>query len=130
MMTVLARLFVGYAVSVFGGHLLVRWLVDRYSKQVIETYPTESYYRALPAIRKFHGCMERAIYTSAVVLGVPEGIGVWLAFKALMRWRVGGENENPNIIPSSSLIFLIGTGLNLAFGVIGGLIAIGKTSLR
>ena len=81
--------------------------------------------RPSPLIRFWHGVTERTIYTSMIVLGKPEGIAVWLAFKAVMRWKIG-ENDKAHI-PGSN-IYMIGTALNVAIGVIGGFIARWKLS--
>jgi len=38
-------------------------------------------------IRFWHGVSERAIFTGSILLGKPEVIAVWLAFKAVTRWK-------------------------------------------
>jgi hypothetical protein len=78
--------------------------------------------RANATLSFWHGFTERAVYASCVILGKPEGIAVWLAFKAVMRWKIS-EEEDPRHVPGS-LIFMIGTAMNIAFGVIGGFIAL------
>ena len=73
------------------------------------------------------GIVERAVYTSSIVLGRPEGVAVWLAFKAIQRVRVGEQGDYRHI--PGTAIYLTGTGLSVAFGVVGGLIIIGKWTL-
>ena len=117
------RFLIGYVFSAFVGHLIVSWAVGS-----LWQASGEKEYDSLrpPApIRFWHGVMERIIYTSVVVLGKPEGIAVWLAFKAIMRWRIR-ENHPAHI--SGSNIYMIGTALNVAIGVIGAFIAKWKFS--
>ena len=76
-------------------------------------------------VRIWQGATERAIYTSAILLGQPEGIAVWLAFKAAARWT----SERTDIHSTGGAIYLIGTALALAFGIFGGMIAKGKWGL-
>ena len=74
----------------------------------------------------FQGCIERALYTSTIIFGRPEGIAVWLAFKAIMR--VHFNSSDTRHVPGSS-IYLVGAALSVAFGVAGGLIAKQTTTL-
>ena len=124
-------IFAGYFVSCILGHFIAGpvinklWRVaeDHLQKQNIESnFPL----RSPPVISFWHGFIERAVYTSSIVLGKPEGIAVWLAFKAIMRLNT--NPSDPRHVPGSP-IYMIGTAINLAFGVIGGLIATGKTIL-
>jgi hypothetical protein len=74
----------------------------------------------LRQISIFYGILETLIFTSCFMLKKPEGIAVWLAFKAIMRWKI--SDNDPRHVPGSS-IYMIGTALNLIFGFIGAFIA-------
>lgn len=121
----------GYFVSCILGHFIVGpfisklWKIaeDDLKKQKI---PFVDPITPPPAISFWNGFIERAVYTSSIVLGRPEGIAVWLAFKAIIRWK--SIESDPRHVPGAS-IYMIGTAISLAFGVIGGLIATGKTTL-
>ena len=67
------------------------------------------------------GIIERASYTAALILGVPEWIAVWLAMKVAVGWREQQKRESP-----SDNLYLIGNILSIMFGVIGAWIAIGQ----
>ena len=82
--------------------------------------------RTSPLIARWHGVAERFVYTSTVLLGKPEGIAFWLAFKAVMRWKV--YDDDARQIPGSA-IYVVGTIVSLTFGVIGGMIAARKMGL-
>lgn len=77
----------------------------------------------------FQGITERAIYTSCIILEVPEGIAAWLAFKAIQRVRIGEQTPDFKHVPGTA-IYLIGNALSLAFGIAGGLIAIERFTLK
>jgi hypothetical protein len=123
----------GYAFAMVVGHYVVDLTVNKlwaiaeadFKKREIKISPTPI--RATRAISLWHGITERAVYASCVMFGIPQGIAVWLAFKAVMRWKVS-EDKDPRHVPGS-LIYMIGTAMNIAFGVIGGFIALGRWSL-
>src|SRR5260370_34886738 len=117
------KFLLGYLISCLVGHYLTAWAVNSLWK--IAGVEEDLKLRPSRKIRFWNGVAERGVYTSAIVLGKPEGIAVWLAFKALMRWRI--DEKDKRHIPGSS-IYMIGTEMNIAFGVIGGLIVLGRWS--
>ena len=124
---------IGYFVSLVVGQLVTAcitnylWkIAEEEAKDVQGIEKTEKSIRTTPIIALWHGVAERFVYTSTVLLGKPEGIAVWLAFKAVMRWRVYGDDARH--IPGSA-IFVVGTIVSLTFGVIGGMIAARKIGL-
>jgi hypothetical protein len=132
---VFLHIALGYIVSAFVGDLIVDRAVNSLWRIAEASGDLASELRSLPSklrslrppprIRFWHGFMERTLYTSMIVFGKPEGIAVWLAFKAVMRWKVR-ENDEAHI-PGSN-IYMIGTALNVAIGVLGGFIAKWKFS--
>jgi hypothetical protein len=84
--------------------------------------------RASRIVALWHGVVERTVYFACVVLQKPEGIAVWLAFKAVIRWK-SSERDDPRHI-SGAPIYMIGTAMNVGFGIIGGFIALGRWSFE
>jgi uncharacterized protein YneF (UPF0154 family) len=120
----------GYFVSLVVGQLVTAW-ITKYLWKIAEeeakvVQKTEKPIRTSPIIARWHGVAERFVYTSMVLLGKPEGIAVWLAFKAVMRWKV--YDDDARHIPGSA-IYVVGTIVSLTFGVIGGMIATRKMGL-
>jgi hypothetical protein len=77
----------------------------------------------LPALLGF---IEGGLYTTAYLIHHGEFIGAWLILKVAGGWKgwQEGFGQRPNKIHGRALsqIFLIGTGLNLAYGLTGGLL--------
>jgi len=123
---------VGYCISLILGHFVTSRVTRRLwnvaEEEVRQLQNQEQYLpiRTSPTIALWHGTAERFLYTSTIILGRPEGIAIWLAFKAVMRWKIY-END-PRHIPGSA-IYVVGTIVSLIFGVLGGLIAIRRLSL-
>lgn len=72
------------------------------------------------------GSIEGAMYTTSVLLGHPEFIGVWLVLRAVGEWRqVDYKEPHANAFVGTSgeyTIFLIGNALNVSLGVITALL--------
>lgn len=99
----------GYLFSVLGGHHAVQAVIrPLYGKKHGSRPPTEVL-----------GCLERVLYTSAVLLEVPSLIGFWLAIKVIGSWK---HLEEPDRTKPRSLIntFLAGTVISLLYGTVGG----------
>jgi hypothetical protein len=123
---------IGYTFATFGAGPVVGYAVRKLWSIADEDFKLKAVYvpsmpvRPASVISFWHGVTERAVYVTCVVLGKPEGIAVWLAFKAVMRWKVS-EDPDPRHVPGS-LIFMIGTAMNVAFGLVGGFVALGRWS--
>jgi hypothetical protein len=67
--------------------------------------------------------VERTLYVASLQLGMPEFVGVWMALKVAGQWKRWGEDgeSSPHKIEGRSYynIFLIGSGLSVAFAVVG-----------
>jgi hypothetical protein len=126
------RYAVGYALACFVAHFIVGPAVNKlwalaeadFKKKSVPIKPVPL--RVNVTVAFWHGVAERATYATCVILGKPEGIAVWLAFKAVVRWKMS-EEEDPRHIPGSP-IYMIGTAMNVGFGIIGGFIALGRWS--
>lgn len=70
------------------------------------------------------GIIERASYTTALILGLPEWIAVWLAMKVAVGWSAHQKRKSP-----SDNLYLIGSLLSIMFGFIGAWISLGKLPL-
>lgn len=127
------RLLLGYFVSLLIGHMATSralrclWRIAQAEAQnQQDSLQNAKPIRTTPKIAFWHGVAERFFYTSTVLIGSPEGIAVFLAYKAVMRWQV--YKEDVRNIPGSA-IYIIGTVISLAFGVLGALIALWRFKL-
>jgi len=125
------RYALGYAVAAFVAHFVVGPVVNRLWKLTEADFQKKGITVKLPnrpnsTVAFWHGVAERTIYATCVVLGKWEGIAVWLAFKAVIRWKMS-EDEDPRHIPGAP-IYMIGTAMNVGFGLLGGFIALGRWS--
>lgn len=120
---------IGYSLACFGGHFIVRPFINYLWKKSEEFFKEKKVHlppdpiRPSPTVSFWHGVFERGVYVSCIFSGNPEGIAVWLAFKAVMRWKMSDKHD-PRHTPGSP-IYMIGTAFNIGIGVIGGLIAKG-----
>ncbi|WP_411726061.1 hypothetical protein [Methyloglobulus sp.] len=120
---------IGVLFACAGSYFVVRPAVKKLWSIAKEDFETKGVeippfpIRAHPTITFWQSMTEVVIYTSSVALSKPEGIAVWLAFKAIMRWKAS-DKDDPRHIPGS-LIYMFGTALNVGLGVLGGFIALG-----
>lgn len=124
----LNTLLIGYLVSVLGGALVILPIWQWMWKKVA---PTGSPLKQPKILAIIQGIAERSLYTSCIVIGRPDGIAVWLAFKAIQRVRIREQSDiHPEYahVPGTA-IYLTCNALSVGFGVVGGLIAIHKMSL-
>jgi hypothetical protein len=116
----------GYIISLYVGHKVTRWYVDRLWKLTPLKDRPESL-QGLQALRTHLGVAERALCTTLVAMGKPQGIAVWLVFKAAMRFA---DKDKTDVHLVSSTVYMIGTIVSLAFGAVGGfLIAVTYSEL-
>jgi hypothetical protein len=122
----IAAIAAGYLVSVGAGYLVVQQVMEAAWRGALAPLGSEraAATRAHPEHAQAVGLVERALYTAAWHLGVREFIAVWLALKVAGRWHGWSEDRpgQPGGRTGSDL-FLIGSGLSLAFGVAGALVA-------
>jgi len=121
----------GYGFGCLGAHFVVGpavrklWSIsDKYLETLKAEVPKDPIH-AHETVSFWHGVTERAVYVTCIILAKPEGIAVWLAFKAVQRWKISEDGPDPRHVPGS-LIYMIGTALNVAFGILGGFIAHGR----
>jgi len=102
---------VGYGVSLLLGHITIYpiikhlWRVNQPSEKEAVT------------LSQAVGVIERFLYTTAILIGEPTLIAVWLVFKVAPQWGRWRQFDKGRRIYN---IFLIGSGLSLIFGIIGG----------
>ena len=99
----------GYLFSVVGGHFA--------AQAVVRPLYGKTHRARLPVA--VLGCVERILYTSSVLIGVPALIGFWLALKVVGSWR---HLESPYPIAARDLIntFLAGNAMSIMYGYVGG----------
>jgi len=116
---------IGYVVSVLGGHLATRCVMDALWKSLGRT--VDKAFRIYPKHPQMAGVLERALYTAAWQLGKPEFIGVWLAVKVAGQWKGWSEpftdEDSGKKIPGRAFfnLFLIGNAFSIAYALVGGL---------
>jgi len=122
----LLRLALGYFVSCVAGHFVIRDVIrllwDKAPPECRDNGIRPSRYLSM-----WLGMVERFFYTSMIFIKAPEGIVAWLAFKAVMRWK---KSESESVHACGTSIFQIGALLSICFGIIGGLIVLGKYTWR
>lgn len=117
----------GLSFACFGGHLIVGPLVKKLWKITVADFRKKGIQipdkpiNSNATVSFWYGVTERTIYWLCFILCLPEGIAVWLTFKAVVRWKMS-EEPDPRHIPGSS-IYMIGTAMNIIIGFLGALIA-------
>lgn len=121
---------VGYLYSLVIGTLLIHYLAE-YTGKAIGEFKDGEYYRWTAAMV---GTTERLLYTSAILFNRIEFIGIWFLLKVASQWSRWGEKEtkkknaddNKDVYRERANFnsFLINTGLSLAYGALGGKIAV------
>jgi len=111
----LARLL-GYGFSVVVGHFLVKGVVDR-MRNAIDAGPKNGPRSGQSTVV---GVVERALYTSAMEIGRHGFVGIWLALKVAAAWKQW-DKEAPEASSGRATcqIFLVGSGLSVAYGAAG-----------
>lgn len=124
---------VGYVFSLICGYFVTLFVVDGLRKK---HGPQREAYHILPRIT---GVLDRFLYTSALIIGIPGAelfIPMWLAVKVARGWRVPSQPEKQTRSKNTEKdekcvskydvgrynLFLIGNALCVVFGAGGGLI--------
>ncbi|MFZ3332621.1 MAG: hypothetical protein WA197_18435 [Candidatus Acidiferrales bacterium] len=112
------RFIGGFAISIGGGQIVI-WplmkLLRWYSKA-----PQHISLKNQRGLSWVTGIVEEGLYTSALIVGAYQWIGIWLAMKVAARWK--SEEK----VDSNLHIWLIGSGLSVLFGFLGAWFALGK----
>ena len=114
----------GFAFSVLVGHLVVWPLMDK----VLWPYlKRKSGAEKDPApLSTILGAVERALYTATIIAGQPAFVAVWLGLKVAVHWRGWTSTDGKSKTRGTYNAFLIGNGMNVAFGYAGACIAVAK----
>lgn len=113
------RIILGFAISVFGGDLVIRplinrlWLYLRTNSGVPEDRSSPHGALSLPL-----GMLERGLYTGALMMGAWQLVGAWLLLKTAAKWKETAKYKG------ADNAWLIGNGLSLLFGFFGACIAL------
>jgi hypothetical protein len=111
---------IGYAFAIICSLLIIRLVVDTMWEELRikwkqDIRPYEWHARAV-------GVVDSALYVTSWLLGVPEFIAVWLAFKVAGLWiKWQGDTRN-NVGRAIYNIFIIGNGLSIAYATSGAMI--------
>lgn len=124
---------IGYLFSIMGGHIFISPLISKLWKNIErDKFVKEAGIQLFPYLSMMLGIIERSLYTTSVLLGKPEFIGIWLALKVaggLKDFRDGLETKNNETKKNKKIsgrdlfnVFLIGNGFSIAYGLVGALL--------
>ncbi|MDQ8181189.1 hypothetical protein [Pelagicoccus sp. SDUM812005] len=107
----LSSIIIGYATSTLGGALLLWLVIDKVLWKMMEK---EGGGKKPLSFSLLLGILERASYTTALLMGHPAWIGVYLAMKVAVGWRAQQSRVSP-----SDNVYLIGNLLSIGMGLLG-----------
>ncbi|MDA8174273.1 MAG: hypothetical protein M0018_06755 [Nitrospiraceae bacterium] len=118
---------IGYLFSVVIGHFLIYPLVDSlWNNLGWQRRPEGDLVRPVPEHHAMVGMLERGLYTSALLMGKMEFIGLWFFIKVAGNWKGFSEDREFDGVKihgrSIFNIALIANGFSIAYGVLGGMI--------
>jgi len=117
----LANVLIGYSVSLLLGGFLIEWIMKMIRSRSEGLKSKKINVKHDMYLVRILGLLERALYTTCIVVGQPAGIAAWLAIKVITRWS-DEENRKANI--SEANIYLIGNLLTVLFGAGSGLLCV------
>ena len=118
----LCQIILGYSVSTLIGTLIISIVNAILWRFMPEEFKKDLFFSISSALV---GIIERFIYTSVLLLNVPQWIPIWLSVKTASQFKRWAD-ENTR---ATFNIFLICSSLSILFGFLGAWIAIGKIPL-
>jgi hypothetical protein len=105
----------GYVLAILIGQVTIGPIV----RQLIRRYLGPEREITQPGLARLIGALEQVLYISAILLGRPEFIGVWLLLKVAGEWRPGAREGQPVAVGQAReyTIFLFGNGLAVVLAV-------------
>lgn len=111
-----------YIGVIFGGGYFVQKVTQYFMRQIDQSLiPSKP---GLPSAGKYIGWLERALMITFIVGGYPEGIGLLLAAKALVRYPEIKNDEKGHFAE----YFLIGTLTSVSVALVAGFVLLGVSS--
>ena len=110
---------IGYFVFVVFPNLPINWVIgDMWFNITKSNYDKKSSNVNLSARI---GIIERTLYVGSILYGKPEFIGIWLVLKVAGRFWKDENERKANDADQQAIfqVFLIGSGLSIAYAVIG-----------
>jgi len=105
----------GYAFALAGGYLYLARIVE-----LLWSLDEDRAPGSFPRVPGLVGLVERALYVTALLLGMPAFVLVWLALKLVADWRIERHwGESPQLVHG---VFFVGSGLSLLYAAAGWLI--------
>jgi hypothetical protein len=125
-------ILIGLAYSLILGHIFVKLVSEAMWTKLLDKAPDlEQVARRDNWQTPIVGAVERALYFSCYLLGQYSFVGLWLMLKVAGQWRrwnegIGDTETNERKLEGRSIyyVFLVGSTLSLAFGVVGGMLAL------
>jgi len=103
---------IAYGFAVLVGH----WMIRSVMRELREGCENKDRDPTSPPGRSHSaaiGCVERALYVTALLMGLPQFIGLWLIIKTAAQWHKWKDNR------WVFNLFLIGNGLSIGFAGAG-----------
>lgn len=106
----------GYLLAILLGQVTIGPIVRR----LIRRYLGPDREITQPGLARLIGALEQVLYISAILLGRPEFIGVWLILKVAGEWHPGVREGQPAAVGQAReyTIFLFGNGLAVVLAVV------------
>lgn len=105
----------GYAFALAGGYLYLARIVE-----LLWSLDEDRAPGSFPQVPGLVGLVERALYVTALLLGMPAFVLVWLALKLVADWRIERHwGESPQLVHG---VFFVGSGVSLLYAVAGWLV--------
>ena len=122
-MNYVIALICGYSFAIGVGHWCISTVVDGLWRGEAGV-PSDAKARSSAYLSRLVGFVERALFVATLQMGRGELIGIWLVLKVAGQWKrwTEGEKVGDKTIDGRSAfnIFLIGSGLSIAYAFVGG----------
>ncbi|MCK5013605.1 MAG: hypothetical protein KAS66_07285 [Candidatus Omnitrophica bacterium] len=123
----------GLTISILGGHILSEKILEKLRKDNTDITKPAGRNKNGDNYNWLLGCLERFVYTMALIMNFEWFIGVWLGMKGIGRWTgnkdygvlLRGKDDKSNIIEVNHAraavvnIFLIGNLISLIAAAVG-----------
>lgn len=114
------HLLYGFLFSTLGGAIVIWLLIEKWAWPYVRKHHNLSITNKGHTLTVWIGIVERALFTSSVLMGSAAFIPLWIAIKVAPQWErwKGDERVMYNV-------FLLGNALSVIFGLVGAWIAWG-----
>lgn len=116
-------LIIGYGFAIVIGHFRIKKIVDGlWRTEAGWNGIADNAVRPASYLSTFVGVVERVLFVASLQMEKAEFIGVWLVLKVASQWKLWSEGVTEKQPIDGRIfynIFLIGSGLSIAYAVVG-----------